>query len=142
MKNPIRVNSLLLQQIKRDYDVDIVIASVKDASNGICNHHMLSQHSSEIEVIEGLAAIDTCTGKVIHNGDDFELQSISTTPIDVRCTLMKAEKLEAFLGSPLFVGGQCVGAVSIMSKNPRIWNDEDRNKLKEFARLVELMSAA
>lgn len=120
-------------KLRDEFEAIACILTQQSEANGVLTSQVLTNHSRFVETMITCADPASCESHIHSTGRELAITSLSSHSPAFSNPFMKAEKLEAYLGTPVFDGDTCVGALQIMHQCNRIWSMAEREKLSLFA---------
>ena len=127
----------ILRRIRAEFGSEVAAVTMIDVLDGMFSHTASTAFSDTLETFETLRTTNTCCAKVIDSAAFVAISEVSLASGDTRCPMMTAEGFEAYLGVPLFVNEEVVGALEVIASAPRHWRKDEIALLERFARIFE-----
>lgn len=124
-------------KLRDEFEAIACILTQQSEANAVLTSQVLTNHSRFVETIVTCVDPASCESHILRTGRELAIASLSSHSPAFSNPFMKAEKLEAYLGTPVFDGDTCVGALQIMHQCNRIWSVAEREKLSLFASEIQ-----
>ena len=126
-------NATIVRQVQLIFDAELAVLNRLNDRQDRVSFLLALRGSTDIETLSMPRNRDGFAEIVYRTGEVLAVDALSTYSDKIFCSVMKAEGYEAYLGSPIKIGGSTVAILEVIRRNPHRWSAEEKTMLAEFA---------